>query len=61
MSRISVRKTGRKKTHDAERATPDLWEVRELADFNIGAASGEKPEMLEKSEIVIIDGKPVFR
>jgi len=49
------------KTRNAERATPDLWEVRQLADFNIRAANGEKPETLEKSEIVHIDGKPVFR
>lgn len=49
------------KTRNPERATPDLWEVRQLADFNIRAANGEKPETLEKSEIVSIDGKPVFR
>lgn len=49
------------KVRNAERGTPDLWEVRQLADFNIRAAQGEKPETLEKSEIVHIDGKPVFR
>lgn len=49
------------KTRNAERATPDLWEVRQLADFNIRAAAGEKPETLEKGEIVTIDGKQVFR
>lgn len=49
------------KTRNAERGTPDLWEVRQLADFNIRAANGEKPDTLEKSEIVSIDGKPVFR
>jgi hypothetical protein len=49
------------KTRNAERATPDLWEVRQLADFNIRAANGEKIDTLEKSEIVTIDGKPVFR
>lgn len=49
------------KTRNAERGTPDLWEVRQLADFNIRAAAGEKPETLEKSEIVSVDGKPVFR
>lgn len=48
-------------TRNAERATPDLWEARVLADFDIRAANGEKPETLEKSEIVTIDGKPVFR
>ena len=49
------------KTRNAERGTPDLWEARVLADFNIRAANGEKPETLEKSELVTIDGKPVFR
>jgi hypothetical protein len=49
------------KPRNAERGTPDLWEVRQLADFNIRAANGEKPETMEKSEIVSIDGKPVFR
>lgn len=49
------------KTRNAERGTPDLWEARQLADFNIRAANGEKPDTLEKAEIVSIDGKPVFR
>lgn len=49
------------KTRNAERGTPDLWEVRQLADFNIRAGNGEKPETIEKSEIVNVDGKPVFR
>jgi hypothetical protein len=49
------------KTRNAERGTPDLWEVRQLADFNIRAAQGEKPETIEKSEIVTLNGKPVFR
>jgi len=53
--RVSLR------TRNADRATPDLWEVRQLADFNIRAANGEKVDTLEKSEIVTIDGKPVFR
>ena len=53
--RVSLR------TRNAERATPDLWEVRQLADFNIRAANGEKFDTMEKSEIVSIDGKPVFR
>ena len=48
-------------TRNAERGTPDLWEARVLADFDIRAAQGEKPETLEKSEVVSIDGKPVFR
>lgn len=49
------------KVRNAERGTPDLWEVRQLVDFNIRAANGEKPETLEKSEIVTVDGKQVFR
>ena len=49
------------KTRNAERGTPDLWEAQVLADFDMRAANGEKPETLEKSEIVTIDGKPVFR
>lgn len=49
------------KPRNGERATPDLWEARQLADFNIRAAAGEKPETLEKSEIVTLDGKPVLR
>lgn len=49
------------KARNAERGTPDLWEVRQLADFNIRAANGEKPETLEKSEIVTIDGRRVLR
>lgn len=49
------------KARNAERGTPDLWEARQLADFNIRAANGEKPETLEKNEIVTINGKQVFR
>jgi len=49
------------KTRNAERGTPDIWEARQLADFNIRAANGEKIDTLEKSEIVTLDGKPVFR
>ncbi len=35
--------------------------MRQLVDFNIRAANGEKPETLEKSEIVTVDGEQVFR
>lgn len=49
------------KARNAERGTPDLWEVRQLADFNIRAANGEKIDTLEKSEIVTINGKQVLR
>lgn len=55
ISRVSL------KPRNAERGTADLWEARQLADFNIRAANGEKPETLEKSEVVQINGKPVFR
>lgn len=49
------------KTRNPQRGTPDLWEARQLADFNARSALGEKPESLEKSEIVTINGKPVLR
>lgn len=49
------------KVRNAERGVPDAWEAQQLADFNIRARNGEKPETLEKAEIVQIDGKPVFR
>lgn len=55
MSRVSL------KTRDPERGTPDIWEARQLADFNIRAAAGEKVESLETGEIVTENGKPVFR
>ena len=49
------------KTRNPERATPDAWEAVQLADFDRRAASGERPETLEKSEIVSVDGRPVLR
>ena len=49
------------KTRNAERGTPDLWEVRQLADFNIRAANGEKVETLETGEVVTENGKQVYR
>ena len=49
------------KPRNPERGTPDIWEVRTLVDFNLRAAAGEKPEVLEKSEIVSENGKQVFR
>lgn len=55
MSRVSL------KTRNPERGTPDTWEARQLADFNIRAAAGEKVENLETGEIVTENGKPVFR
>ncbi len=50
------------KVRNPERGTADLWEARHLADFDVRAANGEKPEKLEVGEIVTQpDGKKVFR
>lgn len=49
------------KTRNAERGTPDAWEARQLADFNIRAANGEKVETLETGEIVNDNGRSVYR
>lgn len=49
------------KTRNPQRGTPDVWEARQLADFNIRAANGEKVETLETGEIVSEHGKPVYR
>lgn len=49
------------KTRNSERGTPDLWEARQLAEFNIRAEQGEKIDAIEKAEVVTIDGRPVFR
>ena len=50
------------KTRNAVTGTPDTWEARQLADFNIRAAGGAKPETLETSEIVTeADGSRAFR
>ena len=55
MRRVSL------KTRNAERGTPDVWEARQLADFDLRAAAGEKPETLETGEIVTENGKQVYR
>jgi hypothetical protein len=50
------------KTRNAATGTPDVWEARQLAEFNIRAANGAKPETLEIGEIVIgADGKRSYR
>jgi len=50
------------KTRNAATGTPDVWEARQLAEFNIRAANGAKPEQLEIGEIVSDDnGKRVYR
>ncbi len=55
MRRVSL------KTRNAERGSPDVWEARQLAEFNIRAANGEKIETLEHGEIVSDDGKQTYR
>lgn len=40
------------KTRNPATGSPDAWEVRQLADFNIRAASGEKPEQIEVAEVI---------
>lgn len=55
MRRVSL------KTRNPERGTPDVWEARQLADFNIRAAAGEKVETLETGELVTENGKQVYR
>lgn len=50
------------KTRNETTGTPDAWEARQLADFNIRAANGAKPEQLEVGEVVTAaDGKRTFR
>lgn len=48
-------------TRNPERGTPDLWEARALAEFNLRAAAGDSAQALEISEIVRENGKPVLR
>lgn len=56
MRRVSLR------TRNPERGTPDVWEARQLADFNIRAANGEKVDTLENGEVVTDNnGKQVYR
>lgn len=50
------------KTRNAATGTPDVWEARQLAEFNIRVANGAKPETLEVGEIVTgADGKRSYR
>lgn len=50
------------KTRNAATGTPDVWEARQLAEFNIRAANGARPETLEVGEIVsAADGKRSYR
>lgn len=43
------------------KAVPDAWERKVLEDFDKRTAAGEKPGMLEASEIVTEDGKRTMR
>ncbi len=49
------------KPRNAERGTPDLWEARVLANFNIRAAAGERPDTIEHAEVVNEDGRRYLR
>jgi hypothetical protein len=50
------------KTRNETTGTPDAWEARQLAEFNIRVANGAKPETLEVGEIVTgADGKRSYR
>ena len=56
ISRVSL------KTRNPATGTPDVWEARQLADFNIRVAAGARPDQLEASEVVTgADGKRYFR
>lgn len=43
------------------KAVPDAWEKSVLEDFERRQAAGEKPISIEKSEVVTVDGRQVFR
>ncbi len=50
------------KVRNAKTGVPDTWEALQLADFNIRAQSGERPDQLEAYEIVTEgDGRRYFR
>lgn len=50
------------KTRNDLTGTPDVWEARQLAEFNIRVAGGAKPEQLEVGEVVTeAGGKRSFR
>ncbi|MBS0355193.1 MAG: DUF3365 domain-containing protein [Proteobacteria bacterium] len=55
MRRVSL------KTRNPERGAPDVWEARQLAEFNIRAANGEKADTLEAGEVISENGKQVYR
>jgi hypothetical protein len=43
------------------KAVPDAWEEAVLKEFDKRAAAGEKPTSLEKGEVVMADGKKMYR
>jgi hypothetical protein len=50
------------KSRNPATGTPDAWETRQLAGFNIQFANGAKPEQLEVGEVVTApDGKRSYR
>ena len=50
------------KARNPERGTPDVWEARQLAEFNLRAAAGESPGAIEAGEIVTRpDGRQAYR
>lgn len=50
------------KARNAATGTPDAWEARQLAEFNIKVAEGSRADQLEVSGIVTdSDGKRTFR
>lgn len=49
------------KTRNPERATPDEWEAKVLADFDRRAAAGEKRETMEAGEIFATPAGRLFR
>lgn len=50
------------KTRNPTTGTPDAWEARQLAEFNIMVANGAQPQQLEVGEIVAAsDGQRRFR
>ncbi len=50
------------KSRNPATGTPDAWETRQLAGFNIQVANGAKPEQLEVGEVVTApDGKRSYR
>lgn len=43
------------------KAVPDAWEKAVLEDFDRRMAAGESPKTIEKSGVVTVDGKQMFR